>query len=77
VKPFGPCGVRAVASRAVADQIDKATGTCPDHGTVDGTRVIPSWAFPFFVYAYLRWKAKRQPFECPQCSKPVTLTESS
>ena len=47
------------------------TGNCPTHGAVDATRQVPRVHFPFFVYAFRRLLAARQPFLCPSCGEPV------
>jgi hypothetical protein len=48
-----------------------SSGQCGTDGIVEGMREIPRLEFPFFVYAVLRWRAKRQPFLCPVCGEPV------
>jgi hypothetical protein len=35
------------------------------------TRDIPKMGFPFIVYAYMRSRAKRKPFLCPECGEAV------
>jgi hypothetical protein len=47
------------------------SGRCAAHGTVQATREIPKMGFPFVVYAFLRSRAKRKPFVCPECGEAV------
>ena len=41
------------------------------HNISLATRDIPKMGFPFIVYAYLRSRAKRKPFLCPECGDAV------
>ena len=53
----------------MAVETETQTGRCATHGTVQATRDIPKMGFPFIVYAYLRSRAKRKPFLCPECGE--------
>ena len=55
----------------MAPEVQTRSGRCDTHGAVEATRQIPRLEFPFIVYAVLRWRAKRQPFLCPECEAPV------
>jgi hypothetical protein len=55
----------------MATEIQTQTGRCATHGTVQATRDIPKMGFPFILYAYLRSRAKRKPFLCPECGEAV------
>ena len=55
----------------MATEIQTQTGQCATHGTVQATRDIPKMGFPYIVYAYLRCRAKRKPFLCPECGEAV------
>jgi hypothetical protein len=55
----------------MATEIQTQTGQCVTHGTVQATREIPKMGFPFIVYAFLRSRAKRKPFTCPECGEAV------
>ena len=55
----------------MATETQTQTGQCATHGTVQATRDIPKMGFPFFVYAYMRFRAKRKPFLCPECGEAV------
>ncbi|MGA3155603.1 MAG: hypothetical protein ACLPN6_11400 [Streptosporangiaceae bacterium] len=55
----------------MATEVQTQTGRCATHGTVQGTREIPGWGFPFIVYAVLRYRARRRPFLCPECGTAV------
>jgi hypothetical protein len=52
--------------------IETRTGTCPEHGAVEGTREMPAPGFPFVLYIYRRAMAGARPFRCPACGAPVT-----
>lgn len=54
------------------DQTETKTGTCAEHGTVQGERRMPRPGFPFFVYAIRRLLAARRPYRCPDCGSPIT-----
>jgi hypothetical protein len=55
----------------MAAEVQTQAGRCTTHGTVQATREIPGWGFPFFVFAILRSRAKRKPFLCPECGEAV------
>ena len=55
----------------MAAEVQTQTGRCATHGVVEATREIPGWGFPFIVYAFLRSRAKRKPFLCPECGEVV------
>jgi hypothetical protein len=55
----------------MATEVQTQTGRCATHGTVQATREIPGWGFPFIVYAVQRYRAKRRPFLCPECGEAV------
>jgi hypothetical protein len=55
----------------MAVETETQTGRCATHGTVQATRDIPKMGFPFIVYAYMRSRAKRKPFLCPECGEAV------
>ena len=55
----------------MATEVQNQTGRCATHGTVQGTREIPGWGFPFFIFAVLRYRARRRPFLCPECGEAV------
>jgi hypothetical protein len=55
----------------MATEVQTQTGRCATHGTVQGTREIPGWGFPFFIFAILRYRARRRPFLCPECRAAV------
>jgi hypothetical protein len=54
-------------------KVEQKTGRCPEHGVVEGVRYLPRPMFPFILY-YLRLRAaRRAPYLCPQCDRPLTL----
>ncbi len=55
----------------MAKETQTTTGTCPTHGTVEATRDLPRVTFPPIYTAIKRSLAKRRPFRCPECGKPV------
>ncbi len=55
----------------MAAEIEAKTGRCSTHGTVQATREIPGWGFPFILYAILRSRARHKPFLCPECGNAV------
>ena len=55
----------------MATETQTQIGRCATHGTVQATLEIPKMGFPFIVYAFLRSRAKRQPFRCPECGAAV------
>jgi predicted RNA-binding Zn-ribbon protein involved in translation (DUF1610 family) len=55
----------------MATEVQTQTRRCTTHGTVQATREIPKMGFPFIVYAFLRSRAKRKPYLCPECGEPV------
>jgi hypothetical protein len=55
----------------MATETETLTGQCTAHGTVEATRDIPKMGFPFILYAYLRSRARRKPYLCPECGEPV------
>ncbi len=54
-----------------APEVQTKQGRCETDGSVQATREIPRLEFPFIVYAFLRWRAKKGPFICPVCERPV------
>jgi len=55
-------------------KMERATGRCPEHGIVEAVRYLPRPMFPFVVY-YVRLRAARKaPYLCPQCDRPVSLS---
>jgi len=59
----------------MATEVEKQTGRCGTHGTVEATREIPRMGFPFVVYSILRARARRRPYLCPECGEPVADLE--
>lgn len=57
----------------MAKEIETHTGRCPTHGNVEATREIPKMGFPFIYYSIVRARARRKPFQCPECGQPVTV----
>ena len=55
----------------MAAEVQTQTGQCGTHGAVQATREIPKMGFPFILYAFLRSRAKRKPFTCPECGEAV------
>ena len=55
----------------MATETESRAGQCTSHGSVQATREIPKMGFPFIVYAFLRSRAKRKPFLCPECGEAV------
>jgi len=55
----------------VATETETQAGRCTTHGPVRATREVPKMGFPFVVYAFLRSRAKRKPFLCPECGEAV------
>jgi hypothetical protein len=55
----------------MAAEVETQTGRCSTHGTVEATREMPGWGFPFFLYAFLRSRARHKPFLCPECGAAV------
>jgi hypothetical protein len=55
----------------MATEVQTQTGQCVTHGMVQAEREIPKMGFPFIVYAFMRSRAKRKPFLCPECGEPV------
>jgi hypothetical protein len=53
-------------------ELQTRTGSCPEHGVVQATREVPGSGFPWIVNAVRRAIAKRRPYRCPACGKPVT-----
>jgi hypothetical protein len=58
----------------MATETQTQTGRCPTHGTVEATREIPKMGFPFIVYAFLRSRAQKKPYLCPECETAVEPT---
>jgi hypothetical protein len=54
-----------------APEVQTRQARCEIDGPVRATREIPALAFPFVVYAFLRWRAKKGPYICPICERPV------
>lgn len=57
----------------MAKETETRTGRCPEHGDVEATREIPKMGFPFVYFAITRAIARRRPFTCPDCGKPVII----
>jgi hypothetical protein len=55
----------------MATEVETQTAHCVTHGTVQATREIPGWGFPFIYYAFVRSRAKHKPFLCPECGEPA------
>ena len=55
----------------MATETETMHGDCPTHGTVAATRELPKVTFPPVYTAVKRALAKRRPFVCPECGKPV------
>ena len=55
----------------MAIETETQAGRCTVHGPVQATREIPKMGFPFVVYAFLRSRARRKPFLCPECGEAV------
>ena len=55
------------------NDFETKNGRCGEHGVVQATRYMPRIKFPFFLYLIRRARAKKKPFECPECGKPVTI----
>jgi hypothetical protein len=55
----------------MAIEVETRTGRCDTHGTVEGARDMPRSGFPWVYNAIRRMMARRQPFRCPECGKPV------
>jgi hypothetical protein len=55
----------------VATEVQTQSGQCPTHGDVEATRDMPGSGFPWIYHAVQRMIAKRRPFVCPECGKPV------
>ena len=55
----------------MASETQTRTGTCPTHGTVEGTRELPRITFPPIITAVRRAIAKRRPYRCPECGAEV------
>lgn len=56
----------------MATKTEIRSGTCPDHGSVEGTRELPRPSFPFIIYGIRLFLARRKPFLCPSCSLPLS-----
>jgi hypothetical protein len=56
----------------MASEVETRAGNCPAHGDVEATREMPRMGFPFVYFAIVRAMARRRPFQCPECGKPVT-----
>ena len=55
----------------MAAEVETPTARCATHGSVEAVREIPRLQFPYVVYAVIRWRARRQPFLCPVCERPI------
>jgi len=55
----------------MAIEVETRTGRCGTHGTVEATRDMPKFGFPWVVTAVRRMIAARRPFECPECGAKV------
>ncbi|HLI56249.1 MAG TPA: hypothetical protein VKY26_04355 [Actinomycetota bacterium] len=47
------------------------SGTCPTHGSVEGTREVQKVTFPWIVTAIIRAIGQRRPFACPNCGARI------
>ena len=56
----------------MAAEVQTRQGTCPTHGSVQGTRQIPRITFPWLITAVVRAVAMRRPYLCPQCGEHVS-----
>ena len=57
----------------MATRTQTAYGPCPTHGQVSATREVPKLTFPFVVYAVKMFAARKEPYRCPECGKPVSV----
>jgi hypothetical protein len=55
------------------DRTEVRIGTCPEHGSVEATRVIPGPHWPYLVWMVQRATAGMKPFRCPQCDTKVAV----
>jgi hypothetical protein len=55
----------------MAVEVETQKGQCETHGTVEATREIPKFGFPWIVSGVRRSLARRHPFTCPECGEPV------
>ncbi|HEV2344259.1 MAG TPA: hypothetical protein VGS97_09215 [Actinocrinis sp.] len=59
----------------MATETEYKQGQCAQHGQVNASRELPALSFPFIVTKIQRtMAAKKTPFECPQCGKPVSVS---
>jgi predicted RNA-binding Zn-ribbon protein involved in translation (DUF1610 family) len=58
----------------MAKETQTATGQCPTHGSVEATRDIPRVTFPPIITAISRARAKRKPYQCPECGADVEVS---
>ncbi len=58
-------------------RIETSMGRCPEHGVVEGQRVMPKLNVPLpaslIAYLVRTRAARREPFTCPLCDRPLTL----
>lgn len=59
----------------MATETETLTGQCAVHGRVEATRDIPKMGFPFLLYTYLRSRARRKPYLCPECGEAVQAAD--
>ena len=65
-------GARLGKGGVMANEVERRGGHCPEHGVVEAAREIPKMGFPFIYFAIARAMARRRPFRCPDCGRPVT-----
>jgi hypothetical protein len=61
----------------MATRIETAQGHCPQHGIVEGQRVMPKLTVPLplslITYLVRSRAARRQPFTCPHCERELAI----
>lgn len=66
---------------AASANIETATGRCPEHGLVQGTRETPKARVygpaSLIVYLFRNQAAKRAPYACPYCARDIELADMS
>ena len=59
------------------DRTEVRTGTCPEHGEVEATKVVPGVRFPFIVWAVQRATSGLKPYRCPRCDSKAKVSRGS
>ena len=66
---------------AASAHTETATGRCPEHGLVQGTRETPKahvyGPASLIVYLFRKQAAKRAPFACPYCERDIEFADMS